>query len=93
MLQAPILYIIAANYICIAWPDSLKRSSLGCTAVLSRRYKRKAIKRSFPSTTSDELRGVRLRLSFSRFGENNAVPLLDVLVRSGAGVVHTPKVL
>jgi len=52
--------------LCIA--DSLKEVyfSPGLYVVLSRRYKRKAIKRSFPSTTSDESRGIlRLRLSLS----------------------------
>lgn len=44
-------------------------SSLGLYVVLSRRYKRKAIKRSFPSTTLDESRGILrlfLFLSLSR---------------------------
>lgn len=59
-----------------------------CT-VLSRRYKRKAIKRSFPSTTSDETRDVP-RSSCSLFlsplpelFENSLYPSWTVLLYSG----------
>lgn len=61
-------------------------------AVLSRRYKRKAIKRSFPSTTSSPgAYLVRLSWRSSRITVRPSWTLLSYS-ETGAGVVRAPKV-